>query len=76
MAAAAAALPLSLSVIAWPNLMETFGRGGSSALEDHLERYVRPVGLVVSPLATALAFFGLTVLVRGFLPSSCPAWAR
>jgi O-antigen/teichoic acid export membrane protein len=71
-AAAAAALPLSLSVIAWPNLMETFGRTGASGLEDHLERYVRPVGLVVSPLATALAFFGLTVVVHGFLPRFGP----
>ena len=71
-AAAAAAIPLSLSVIAWPNLMETYGRGGSPALEDHLERYVRPIGLVIAPAATALAFFGLSVLVHGFLPSFAP----
>jgi O-antigen/teichoic acid export membrane protein len=71
-AAAAAALPLSLSVIAWPNLMESFGRGGKSELEHHIERYVRPVGLVVSPLATAVAFFGMSVLVRGFLPGFIP----
>lgn len=71
-AAAAAALPLSLSVIAWPNLMESYGRGGSGALEDHLERYVRPVGLFVAPLSTALAVFGLAVVVRGFLPAFTP----
>jgi O-antigen/teichoic acid export membrane protein len=71
-AAAAAALPLSLAVIAWPNLMESYGRGGAQALEDHLERYVRPVGLFIAPLATALATFGLSVLVRGFLPAFVP----
>ena len=71
-AAAAAALPLSLSVIAWPNLMESYGRGGREALEDHLERYIRPVGLFVAPMATALGVFGLSVLVRGFLPAFVP----
>jgi O-antigen/teichoic acid export membrane protein len=71
-AAAAAALPLSLSVIAWPNLMEAYGRTGAAGLEHHLERYVRPVGLVVSPVSTALAFFGLNVLVAGFLPRFSP----
>ena len=67
-AAAAAAVPLSLAVIAWPNLMESYGRGGSTGLERHLERYLRPIGLVISPLAAALGVFGLTVLVNGFLP--------
>ena len=74
-AAAAAALPLSLSVIAWPNLMESYGRGGAAALEDHLERYVRPVGLFIAPMATALGVFGLGVLVRGFLPAFAPGLA-
>jgi len=67
-AAAAAAVPLSLAVIAWPNLMETYGRSGPEGMTPHLERYLRPVGLVVSPVVAALGVFGLGVLVTGFLP--------
>ena len=71
-AAAAAAVPLSLAVIAWPNLMETYGRGGREGMIPHLERYLRPVGLVISPVVAALGVFGLGVLVTGFLPEFSP----
>jgi len=71
-AAAAAALPLSLAVIAWPNLMETYGRDGRAGLRPHVERYLRPVSLVVSPIASAVGVFGVGVLVVGFLPDFRP----
>jgi O-antigen/teichoic acid export membrane protein len=71
-AAAAAAVPLSLAVIAWPNLMETYGRGGPAELQPHLERYLRPIGLVISPLVAAIGVFGVSVLVDGFLPDFEP----
>lgn len=71
-AAAAAAMPLSLAVIAWPNLMETYGRVGRDGLTPHLERYMRPVALVVSPAVTAIGVFGIAVLVIGFLPDFEP----
>jgi O-antigen/teichoic acid export membrane protein len=71
-AAAAAAVPLSLAVIAWPNLMETYGRDGREGMIPHLERYLRPVGLVISPAAAAVGVFGLGVLVTGFLPEFSP----
>jgi O-antigen/teichoic acid export membrane protein len=71
-AAAAVAVPLSLAVIAWPNLMETYGRVGREGMVPHLERYLRPVGLVISPVAAALGVFGLGVLVTGFLPEFSP----
>ena len=71
-AAAAAAVPLSLAVIAWPNVMETYGRGGREGMIPHLERYLRPVGLVISPLVAALGVFGLGVLVTGLLPEFSP----
>jgi O-antigen/teichoic acid export membrane protein len=67
-AAAAAAVPLSLAVIAWPNLMSTYGAGGTPELRAHLERYLRPIGLVISPLVAAIGVFGVAVLVNGFLP--------
>jgi O-antigen/teichoic acid export membrane protein len=71
-AAAAAAVPLSLTVIAWPNLMTTYGRSGNEGLLAHLERYIRPIAFVVSPLVTALAVFGIPVLVNGFIPAFAP----
>jgi O-antigen/teichoic acid export membrane protein len=67
-AVAVAAVPLSLTVIAWPNLMETYGRGGRESMLPHLERYLRPIGLVVSPIVTAAGVFGVAVIVNGFLP--------
>jgi len=71
-AAALAALPTSISVISYPNLMESYGRGGREALAPHLERYLRVMALVASPLMAAGGVFGMAILVRGFLADFTP----
>lgn len=71
-AAALATLPTALSVISYPNLMETYGRTGRTGLLDHMAQYLRFVALLVSPLVAAVGFFGMPVLVNGFLPAFAP----
>lgn len=70
--AALATLPTSLSIISFPNLMESYGRGGKAALLPHIERYLRVVALVISPIITGIGIFGIALLVRGFLPKFAP----
>jgi O-antigen/teichoic acid export membrane protein len=67
-ALALAALPTALSVISYPNLMETFGAGGTPALREHMSSYVRVTALVLSPIVAALGVFGVGFLITGLLP--------
>lgn len=70
-----ASLPTALSVISYPNMMESFGRRGVAGLEPHLRRYTEVTMLVVAPLTAAIGVFGLEVLVNVFLPAFRPGLA-
>jgi O-antigen/teichoic acid export membrane protein len=62
------ALPTAFTSISYPNLLEAYGATGAVAVTRHLDRFVRVVALIVSPLIAAAAAFGVQVLVELFLP--------
>jgi O-antigen/teichoic acid export membrane protein len=65
------ALPTMLTMISYPNLMESFGRGGASEFKEHIRRYHHAV-LIISPAIAATGFFGVQYLAAQFLPKFLP----
>ena len=70
-AASLASLPNMLSVVSYPNLMETYGEHGMEMLRVHIRRYHQAM-LLMSPAAAAIGVFGVQALVDVFLPAFRP----
>jgi len=73
-AASLASLPNMLSVVSYPNLMETYGRHGMASLKAHIARFHQAM-LLMSPVAAAIGVFGVQLLVDVFLPAFRPGLA-
>jgi O-antigen/teichoic acid export membrane protein len=73
-AASLATLPNMLSVVSYPNLMETYGRHGMASLKAHIKRFHQAM-LVMSPAAAAIGVFSVQLLVEVFLPAFRPGLA-
>jgi len=67
-AASLASLPNMLSMVSYPNLMETYGSRGMESLKVHIKRFHQAM-LLMSPVAAALGVFGVQLLVDVFLPA-------
>lgn len=70
-AASLSSLPNMLSVVSYPNLMETYGREGMESVKGHIVRYHRTMFLM-SSAAAAIGVFGVQLLVEAFLPAFRP----
>lgn len=71
MAGSLASLPNMLSVVSYPNLMETYGREGMASLKAHIERFQHAM-LLLAPAVSACGVFAVQFLVEVFLPAFRP----
>lgn len=73
-AASLASIPNTLSVVSYPELMETYGRHGMARLKMHIQSYQQAM-LVMAPIAAMLGVAALRVIVEEFLPDFRPGFA-
>lgn len=73
-AASLSTLPNALSLVAYPNLMETFGRHGMEGLKPDFKRFQQAM-LLMSPAVAAVGVFAVQFLVEVFLPAFRPGLA-